>query len=233
MGDGIFISYRRADAAAMAGRIHDRLRARLPGRDVFVDVAGIVPGKDFEQRLQEALSQSRIVLVIVGERWLEKRAGALRTRIWDADDFVRYEIAWALAHGLTVIPILVDDAKMPGRDEVPPDVAPFVSRHAAEVRNSRFDDDLDHLLRVIEGRTDPQRQAGRRRFWPVAGGALTGLVVLLLALIAHREITGEPIASQLGLAGAIALVPIALFGGAFAGWRWASRRPVADVGERR
>ena len=43
-------------------------------------------------------------------------------RLWDADDYVRFEIAWALRHGLEVIPVRIDDAGMPHRDDLPDDI---------------------------------------------------------------------------------------------------------------
>ena len=41
---GVFISYRRADAAGSAGRLYDRLVGALGTDRVFMDVAGIELG---------------------------------------------------------------------------------------------------------------------------------------------------------------------------------------------
>jgi TIR domain len=46
---GIFICYRRADTAAWADRIHDRLTHRFGREQVFIDVDDIEPGLDFAQ----------------------------------------------------------------------------------------------------------------------------------------------------------------------------------------
>jgi hypothetical protein len=43
----IFISYRRSDSQATAGRIYDRLTREFGGHDVFMDVDHIPPGVDF------------------------------------------------------------------------------------------------------------------------------------------------------------------------------------------
>ncbi len=42
----IFISYRRADSAAEAGRLYDRLVEQFGRRNVFMDVDDIGPGED-------------------------------------------------------------------------------------------------------------------------------------------------------------------------------------------
>ena len=45
----IFISYRRDDAAGEAGRLFDDLTAKFGPELVFMDVAGIQPGRDFRK----------------------------------------------------------------------------------------------------------------------------------------------------------------------------------------
>ena len=43
----IFISYRRDDSAAHAGRLYDRLEGHFGQGQVFMDVDAIRPGVDF------------------------------------------------------------------------------------------------------------------------------------------------------------------------------------------
>ena len=59
----IFISYRREDAEGQAGRLFNDL-ARYFGEDsVFMDVAGIEPGRDFrrviDERMHDAVGHER------------------------------------------------------------------------------------------------------------------------------------------------------------------------------
>lgn len=222
-GDGVFISYRRSDSASMAGRIHDLLTQRLGGRKTFLDVSSIAPGSNFERRIEGALRQSSVMLVVMGSRWSENVDGTSRSRLWDADDYVRFEIAWALRHGLEVIPVRIDDAGMPHRDDLPDDIGDLALKNAAEIRNSRFSDDFERLLAAIEGRGDAgtqrERSGPRRTILTTMAGGVGGVLLLLLALIAHHEVTGEPISNRIGLVGALALVPISAVGGA-----WLARR---------
>ena len=212
----------------MAGRLHDRLADRLPGRQIFHDVSSIALGADFEQRIEDALKQSSVMLVLIDQDWLEVEEGKRRPRVWDPDDFVRLEIAWAVRHGLLIIPVLVDDAGMPDKNELPDDIADLASRNAAEIRNSRFADDFTRLLRAIEPRIDDfgADEAHRRApaVWSAVGGALAALVLLFGLLIAHREITDEPMAARLGLWGSVLLVPLFALAGGLIGWRLRRRR---------
>ena len=66
----ITISYRRADTDVMAGRIRDRLAAHYGEEAVFMDIDDIPYGKDFRVHIREAVVQSDVLLVIVGQRWL-------------------------------------------------------------------------------------------------------------------------------------------------------------------
>jgi hypothetical protein len=43
----VFVSYRRSDSAADAGRLYDALSASFGQRSVFMDIDTLQPGQDF------------------------------------------------------------------------------------------------------------------------------------------------------------------------------------------
>src|SRR4051794_24243491 len=107
MASRIFISYRREDAAADAGRLADHLSQRF-GRDrVFLDVNAIDPGADFVQVLHSALDQTAAVLIVIGPRWVTVSAADGTRRLDGAADFVRLEVEAALGRTIPVVPVLV------------------------------------------------------------------------------------------------------------------------------
>ena len=68
----IFISYRREDAEGQAGRLFDDL-ARHFGKDaVFMDVAGIEPGRDFRRVIDEHVASCGVLLAMIGKNWVER-----------------------------------------------------------------------------------------------------------------------------------------------------------------
>jgi hypothetical protein len=77
----IVISYRRADSEAMAGRIRDRLANEFGEDSVFMDIDSIPIGVNFRDYIAEALKDTDILLVIIGQRWLGDQGG--RARVWD------------------------------------------------------------------------------------------------------------------------------------------------------
>ena len=65
----IFLSYRREDSAAEAGRIYDRLRIHFGDNAVFMDIDAIPFGVDFREHIREAVEQCGILLAVIGPNW--------------------------------------------------------------------------------------------------------------------------------------------------------------------
>jgi tetratricopeptide (TPR) repeat protein len=142
----IFISYRRSDSADVSGRIFDKLVAEFYKDEVFKDVDSIPVGADFKVAVTEAVSQSDVVLVIMGQQWLTASVGSER-RLDDSDDMVRHEIETALAHDVPLIPVLVQHAAMPRARELPSTMASFAYRNGVQVRpDPDFHRDMERLI---------------------------------------------------------------------------------------
>ena len=174
------ISYRRADAQDIAGRIGDHLRHRFGKAQVFLDTGSIPAGADFRHTIQEALRRRGVLIAVVGPDWRGARDGAA-DRINDGDDPVRMEIATALANGLPIIPVLVNGATMPAASELPEDLKEFSYRNALTVdRGRNFHRDADELVREI-GALVPR--GGRRgRIVAALAAAAAALVVGWIAV---------------------------------------------------
>ena len=146
----IFVNYRREDSAGHAGRLFDHLSGRFPGR-VFMDVDTIEPGIDFIDVIEHAVGCCEVLIVMIGDEWLYAADAEGRRRLDNPNDFVRLEIAAALARDIRVIPVLVRGATMPRPDDLPPDLAKLTRRNAVELSDARFAFDVDRLIQAIEG----------------------------------------------------------------------------------
>ncbi len=154
----VFISYRRNEASYLAGWLHDCLAARLGRERVFLDIDAIRPGVDFMHAITTAIARTRLMLVLIGPRWLRNDAGQLR--LDDADDPVRREVESAIAAGVTIVPLLLDGARMPAATDLPPSLGPLVTRNAVSVTYGTFRRDVDELLRAY-GEVGPDTSDGR------------------------------------------------------------------------
>jgi hypothetical protein len=135
----IFISYRRQETAWQAGRLYDVLVEHFPPEQVFKDVDNIDPSDDFVERLTAAVASCDVLLALIGPQWLTITNKKGQRRLDDPEDYVLLEIETALTRKIPVIPILVDEAQMPGADELPPTLVPLVRRNAVEINPLTFD----------------------------------------------------------------------------------------------
>jgi TIR domain len=145
----VFISYRRQEASGLAGRLYDRLAARFGEDQVFMDVDTITLGVDFAEAITQAVSTCEVLLAVIGPRWLTATDEDGRRRLEDPDDLVRLEVGAALERGIRVIPILVEGAGMPRRQELPEALAGLARRNALSLRHESFRSDAERLLAAI------------------------------------------------------------------------------------
>lgn len=150
MSSPIFISYRRDDSSASAGRIFDRLTAKYSRDQIFMDVDSLEPGVDFADVIESTVASCYVLIAVIGKRWLAVSDDQGNRRLDNPDDFVRLEIATALTRKVRVIPILVDGASMPQAKDLPDDLRPLARLNAVEVNHSRFGTDLERLTPAIE-----------------------------------------------------------------------------------
>jgi hypothetical protein len=154
----IFISYRRQETAWPAGRLYDVLVEHFPPEQVFKDVDNIDPGDEFVERITAAVESCDVLLALIGPQWLTITNKKGQRRL-DPEDYVRLEIEAALTRKIRVIPILVDEAQMPGADELPVTLAPLIRRNAVEISPLTFD--TKRLITTVQ-KTLAEEQARRQ-----------------------------------------------------------------------
>ena len=146
----VFISYRRQDSAAYAGRLYDSMVARFGERNVFMDL-DLAPGVDFVERITEAVSACQVLIEIIGPTWATVEDEEGEVRIADPEDFVRLELEIALKRPeVTVIPVLVSAAQMPDRRDLPPELGAIARRNALELSDRRWRYDIGQLISALE-----------------------------------------------------------------------------------
>jgi hypothetical protein len=146
----IFVSYRRDDSADVTGRIYDKLCQHFPPGAIFKDVDSIPAGVDFRVHLDQAVRQCKVVLVVIGKTWLAARNEAGQCRLDNPADFVRLEVESALQHAYRVIPVLVQNTRMPAAAELPESLRPLAYRNCCLVRpDPDFHRDAERLAQVL------------------------------------------------------------------------------------
>ncbi|HSS20152.1 MAG TPA: toll/interleukin-1 receptor domain-containing protein [Pyrinomonadaceae bacterium] len=146
---GIFVSYRRDDSAGHAGRLFDKLVTRFGNDRIFMDIDTIEPGEDFVTVIENAVASCDILIAVIGREWVSGGSG-VSGRLDDPNDFVRVEIAAALARDIRVIPVLVKRATMPKPEELPDNLAQLARRNAVELTDLHWQTDVEQLLSAME-----------------------------------------------------------------------------------
>lgn len=181
---GVFVSYRRTDSKHQTARLADRLVPAFGASRVFFDrdEASLPVAVDFAREIDRRVAAAEVVLAIIGEGWLAHNVTTGRSRLSDPDDFVRRELANALAADKTVIPVLLDRASMPKAHDVPDDIARLLDFEAAVLREEAFGRDSDHLIEVLRPLVTDDRSTVRRTFDRYRRVLLPALAVLALAV---------------------------------------------------
>jgi len=141
----LFITYRRSESEADAGRLYDRLALEFGAENVFKDVDDIAVGMDFRSAIREAIHASDVLLVVVGRTW-----PANPSWLHEPGNFVREEIQTAMLAGVAVVPVLVGGASMPTADVLPEEISGFAYKQAASLEHSQWQRDIDRLLTSIQ-----------------------------------------------------------------------------------
>lgn len=157
MAGRIFISYRRDDARADARSIYQRLQRTLGANKIFMDVDSIESGRDFRKVIDRYLSETSAILVLIGRNWLTASTD-LGRRLDDPEDFVRTEIATALKRDIPIIPVLVEDARMPRVEDLPEDIRPLAFRQAVRITHENFANDMNRIERDLLASTGLSRR---------------------------------------------------------------------------
>ena len=167
----VFLSYRRSDTGGEAGRLADTFEHRLGSSLAFRDVVDIPPGVEFDSMLDKELTAAKIVLVLVGPNWLAE----LQQRLEQTDiDYLRVEVATALARGKRVIPVLLKGAALPSVAALPEDLSSLAKHQAMTLRDESWDQDVDRLINAI----------GRPYRWNIV--AIRAVVALLAIVVAVK-----------------------------------------------
>ncbi len=193
MSEKIFINYRKDDSPWNSLALYQELTKYFPRENIFKDFNTIAPGTDFVESIEKALEECDVLLVLISENWLTITDSKGTKRIEKPDDFVRLEIATALKRNICVIPVLFDDATLPGEEELPDNLKKLSRRQSIEIDKNRFDTDTMRLAEAIK-RALPGKPAEplSKKKGSSSLKVILGIVALIaIAIVAIKMMTGN------------------------------------------
>lgn len=160
----VFICYRRENHRCTAGRLRDSLEREFGERYIFLDVINIPAGENYEKIIEENLDESRCFLLLIGENFASILDMDGMPKIKKDEDPVRIEIAHALKKRLIIIPVFIDEAKMPQKDSLPKSIQKIRQIHGLTIRHDYWHDDLKPLTASVQKALEMDTDQGSKDF---------------------------------------------------------------------
>jgi hypothetical protein len=158
----VFINYRGEDSHSYGALLYNELARRFGEDLIFLDAESIPAGADSVQELLDGVRSARVLLAIIGQRWLTTTNPVTgQRRIDEPTDWIRRELAEAFAAGVRVIPVLTDQADLPREADLPADI---VALSRCQYRYLRRREPTAGLARIVTDLTnlDPVLAAAAR-----------------------------------------------------------------------
>jgi hypothetical protein len=166
-----------------------------------MDVGTLEPGTNFVQKIESAVGSADALLVVIGRGWLDAKNADGERRLDNPEDFVRLEVALALAGEAVVIPVLVGGAVMPAEEDLPPDLVPLAHRHALTLFDADWHSGQGRLVAVLRRIVEPMQEPA-----PLLEPQPAPPVEPSAEEVERPPARISVLATALGLAGAVALV---------------------------
>ena len=189
----IFISYRQDDSAAWAVILREAFVARFGAEQVYLDKDTHRAG-DWKQQIEDGLARSKVVLVLIGPRWLSAATADGQRRLDMPDDIHRWEIALALEmSGITVIPIGVERAAMPRAEDLSEGIRSLLDQQWRELSSdsarravdiARLVADVERATGLVSRKPKAARSVWADRFVVLVSSFLGALLMLTVADVA-------------------------------------------------
>lgn len=154
----IFINFRRYDDPGSAALLKCELARIVGNTRIFFAGTTIRPGQDFELELLRGVRRSKVLLAVIGSRWLTTPHPNGGRAIDYHSDWVRREIAEAFRHGVPVVPVLTHNAERLTGASLPSDVRRLTKCQYLRLRYQEVEHDL---ARIVAELTDIVRWSPR------------------------------------------------------------------------
>jgi len=159
MAQSIFVNYRHSDAQHAAIAIAETLRWTFAEGEVFFDRTSIQGGEVWPNSIKNALSNSKVLVAIIGRDWLRAHDDYGRRKIDHPNDWVRQELLFGIEQNLVIIPVLLDGAYVPPIEALDQPLHLLPQYQAQRVRVESWDSDLTKLIDTLTSLTGVSHRA--------------------------------------------------------------------------
>lgn len=135
----VFISYRREDTQKSANILQKSFDDHKI--TAFFDKTDINLSENWSDKIENALKECLVVLILIGKKWNEKR-------LHQENDWVLKEFNIANKEKKPIIPILIDREDIPTEESLPKSIRELFEKQGLPVDTDRFSDITDLIDRI-------------------------------------------------------------------------------------
>lgn len=147
----VFVNYRVREEPGYATLLHRELLRHFGSDSVFLASQSIRAGDDYVREVFDRLRECSVLLAVIGPHWTADAGN-------DAFNWVHREIHEALTAGLRVVPVLIEDAELPKKSELPADIADLAWCQAVRLRHYSLNTDVAALVEELRRTVPALRQ---------------------------------------------------------------------------
>jgi hypothetical protein len=182
----IFINFRSGDQDMAAAFLYDFLTSNFGEEAVFFSSHSIPAGADFPSDLLQHAERCEVLLALIGPRWTTLADQDGHPLLANPQDWVRREIATALAARRRVVPVLLGNAPRLADQDLPADIAAlahieycYLRRRDLAADLAKLQESLMKLIPVLRRKAEPLPEptnhiSASARY---SSGSVTGVVV--------------------------------------------------------
>jgi tetratricopeptide (TPR) repeat protein len=157
----IFVNFRNGDDPFAAALIYRALGRRF-GRDaVFRSSESIPPGSEWAETIWDNLRSSRVVVAVIGPRWLTVADRTGQVKLRQPGDWVHDELALALEQRKLVIMVMLDGTARLSAPDLPEDLARLVKLQTVPMDHRRVEATVRTLIEMAAPLVGAANAAGR------------------------------------------------------------------------
>jgi TIR domain-containing protein len=146
----VFINFRSDDEPSAATMIERDLSARFGSEKIFRDSKSIRAGDEYPERMLSAVRGSRLMIAVIGPRWLTARHADGGRALDNEQDWIRRELLEAKKADVRVVPVLIGKTPKLVVADLPAELAWLADRQFRKVNNRQAEADLAALAAEIE-----------------------------------------------------------------------------------
>lgn len=142
----VFINYRSSDDRHLIDRLDKELCTRFGDNAVFRDDRSLGPGVEFAPELLNKVRGCKVLITVIGERWEDSYDSTGQRLLDRPSDWVRREIAEAIACGIHIVPVLVGARGWPDVVSLPDSIKPLAGRQYEHLPRRYTDENVRALV---------------------------------------------------------------------------------------